>query len=42
MYAIRSYYVDEGRIEEDCSKDEFFGSTRGERAQVFLSKILQH
>jgi len=40
--ANRVIFMDEGRIEEDCSKDEFFGSTRGERAQIFLSKILQH
>ena len=33
---------DEGRIEEDCTKEEFFNSTRGERAQIFLSKILEH
>ncbi len=40
--ANRVIFMDEGRIEEDCSKDEFFGTTRGERAQVFLSKILHH
>jgi len=40
--ANRVIFMDEGRIEEDCSKDEFFGSTRGERAQIFLSKILEH
>ncbi len=40
--ANRVIFMDEGRIEEDCSKDEFFGSTRGERAQIFLSKILDH
>jgi glutamate/aspartate transport system ATP-binding protein len=40
--ANRVIFMDQGRIEEDCSKDEFFGSPRGERAQHFLSKILQH
>lgn len=40
--ANRVVFMDEGRIEEDCSKDEFFDSQRGERAQTFLSKILHH
>ena len=40
--ADRVIFMDEGRIEEDCSKDEFFGGDRGERAQEFLSKILTH
>lgn len=40
--ADRVIFMDEGRIEEDCSKDEFFNSERGERAQIFLSKILHH
>ncbi|GAB3260747.1 amino acid ABC transporter ATP-binding protein [Chitinimonas naiadis] len=40
--ANRVIFMDKGKIEEDCSKDEFFGSQRGERAQQFLSKILQH
>ena len=40
--ADRVIFMDEGRIEEDCSKDDFFTSERGERAQIFLSKILQH
>ena len=40
--ADRVIFMDEGRIEEDCSKDEFFTSERGERAQIFLSKILHH
>lgn len=40
--ANRVIFMDEGRIEEDCTKDEFFGTQRGERAQTFLSKILQH
>jgi len=40
--AHRVIFMDEGRIVEDCSKDEFFGSVRSERAQQFLSKILHH
>jgi len=40
--ADRVIFMDEGRIEEDTTKDSFFGSPRGERAQLFLSKILQH
>ena len=40
--ANRVIFMDEGRIEEDCTKDKFFGSKRGERAQIFLSKILHH
>jgi glutamate/aspartate transport system ATP-binding protein len=34
--------MDEGRIIEDCSKDEFFGNpdARSPRAKDFLSKIL--
>lgn len=40
--ADRVIFMDEGRIEEDALKEEFFGAPRGERAQLFLSKILQH
>ncbi|MGB2069137.1 MAG: amino acid ABC transporter ATP-binding protein [Candidatus Puniceispirillaceae bacterium] len=40
--ADRVVFMDEGRVEENCGKDEFFAGGRGERAQVFLSKILQH
>jgi len=40
--ADRVIFMDEGRIEEDCSKEGFFGTQRGERAQIFLSKILEH
>jgi len=40
--AHRVVFMDEGRIEEDCTTEEFFGSDRGERAQTFLSKILHH
>lgn len=40
--AHRVVFMDQGRIVEDASKDEFFGQPRSERAQQFLSKILQH
>ncbi|MCH2286197.1 MAG: amino acid ABC transporter ATP-binding protein [SAR324 cluster bacterium] len=40
--AKRIIFMDEGRIEEDCSTDEFFDSQRGVRAEAFLSKILHH
>ncbi|MDH4260479.1 MAG: amino acid ABC transporter ATP-binding protein [Gammaproteobacteria bacterium] len=40
--ADRVVFMDEGRIEEDARTEEFFGAPRGERAQMFLSKILSH
>ena len=40
--AHRVIFMDHGEIVEDATKDEFFGSPRSERAQVFLSKILHH
>ena len=40
--ANRVIFMDRGRIVEDATKDEFFGSPRSGRAQLFLSKILQH
>jgi glutamate/aspartate transport system ATP-binding protein len=40
--ARRVIFMDQGRIVEDAAKEEFFGTPRSERAQVFLSKILQH
>ena len=40
--ADRVVFMDGGRIEEDAKTDEFFGAPRGERAQLFLSKILTH
>ncbi len=40
--ADRVIFMDRGEIVEDATKDEFFGSPRSERAQTFLSKILQH
>lgn len=40
--ANRVIFMDHGRIVEDAGKDEFFGTPRSERAQLFLSKILGH
>ena len=40
--AHRVIFMDQGEIVEDATKDEFFGSPRSERAQLFLSKILHH
>ena len=38
--ANRVIFMDQGNIVEDCSKEDFFNSQRGERAQQFLNKIL--
>jgi glutamate/aspartate transport system ATP-binding protein len=40
----RVIFMDQGRIVEDCSKDDFFGrpEARTPRAKEFLSKILDH
>ena len=40
----RVIFMDQGRIIEDCAKDEFFGNPdlRSTRAKDFLSKILNH
>jgi glutamate/aspartate transport system ATP-binding protein len=40
----RVIFMDQGRVIEDCSKQEFFGNpeARSPRAKEFLSKILQH
>ena len=40
----RVIFMDQGKIIEDCSKDEFFGNpeARSPRAKDFLSKILDH
>ena len=40
----RVIFMDEGKIVEDCVKEEFFGNpdARSERAKSFLSKILAH
>ncbi len=40
--AHRVIFMDAGQIVEDAAKDDFFGQPRSERAQHFLSKILQH
>ena len=40
--AHRVIFMDAGKIVEDAKKDEFFGTPRSERAQLFLSKILSH
>jgi len=40
--AHRVIFMDAGRIVEDAQKEEFFGTPRSERAQLFLSKILHH
>ena len=40
--ANRIIFMDEGHIVENCSKDEFFEGAKSERAQMFLSKILNH
>ena len=40
--AHRVIFMDQGRIIEDATKEEFFGTPRSERAQLFLSKILSH
>jgi glutamate/aspartate transport system ATP-binding protein len=40
--AHRVVFMDRGEIVEDAAKDDFFGKPRSERAQQFLSKILQH
>jgi glutamate/aspartate transport system ATP-binding protein len=40
----RVIFMDQGKIVEDCKKDDFFGNpdARTPRAKDFLSKILQH
>jgi len=40
--ADRVIFMDEGSIVEDAPKEEFFGTPRSDRAQLFLSKILSH
>jgi len=40
--ANRVVFMDRGTIVEDADKEAFFGTPRSERAQAFLSKILQH
>jgi glutamate/aspartate transport system ATP-binding protein len=40
--ARRIIFMDRGEIVEDAPTAEFFGQPRSDRAQIFLSKILQH
>ncbi len=40
--ANRVIFMDHGGIVEDAGKEEFFGTPRSERTQLFLSKILSH
>jgi glutamate/aspartate transport system ATP-binding protein len=40
--AHRVIFMDRGEIVEDAAKEDFFDQPRSERAQRFLSKILQH
>ena len=40
--ADRVVFMDQGSIVEDADKEAFFGTPRSQRAQLFLSKILQH
>ena len=40
--AHRVIFMDRGEIVEDAPTEDFFGRPRSERAQQFLSKILQH
>src|SRR5215216_6145884 len=40
--AHRVVFMDQGEIVEDAPTADFFGKPRSERAQLFLSKILQH
>lgn len=40
--ANRVVFMDHGQIVEDAAKEDFFGKPRSDRAQQFLSKILNH
>jgi glutamate/aspartate transport system ATP-binding protein len=40
--ADRVVFMDQGEIVEDAPTADFFGKPRSARAQLFLSKILQH
>jgi len=40
--AHRVIFMDNGKIVVDTTKEEFFGTPRSERAQLFLSRILRH
>lgn len=38
--ANRIVFMDQGKVIEDCTKDEFFGAPRSDRALDFLAKIV--
>ena len=38
--ANRIVFMDQGKVIEDCTKDEFFGTQRSDRARDFLAKII--
>ncbi|MGV3652646.1 MAG: amino acid ABC transporter ATP-binding protein [Noviherbaspirillum sp.] len=38
--ANRVVFMDQGKIVEDCTKEDFFGAPRSERARDFLAKII--
>ncbi len=38
--ANRIVFMDQGKVIEDCTKDEFFGAPRSDRARDFLAKIV--
>jgi glutamate/aspartate transport system ATP-binding protein len=40
--AHRVVFMDQGEVIEDAPTADFFGKPRSDRAQLFLSKILQH
>ncbi len=40
--ADRVIFMDNGKIAEEASKEDFFAQPKSERAQRFLSKILRH
>ncbi len=40
--ANRVVFMDQGRVVEDAPTAEFFANPKSKRAQLFLSKILQH
>ena len=40
--AHRVVFMDQGEVVEDAPTADFFGKPRSDRAQLFLSKILQH
>ena len=40
--AITEFFIDNIKIVKDAPTADFFGHPRSDRAQLFLSKILQH